>query len=129
MTDNGETSEKNLYPISVTPHFHGQEHVSKAQLTQNPTNRRKSTRYTWWNFLPITLMLQFAKVVNCFYIFTGILQFFPAIQTNKPFVILVPTFFVIGIGILKELLAELKRLSDDNKFNEQVYERVCPVGH
>ena len=31
-----------------------------------------------------------------------------------PWVILVPTGFVIGIGILKELLAECKRLKDDN---------------
>jgi magnesium-transporting ATPase (P-type) len=36
---------------------------------------------------------------------------------------------VIGLGILKELLAEIKRYNDDKKFNEQVYERIAPIGH
>lgn len=95
----------------------------------NPSNRRKSTRYTWWNFLPITLFLQFAKVVNVFYIFTGILQCFKEIRTNQPLVIFIPTAFVIGIGILKELLAELKRLKEDNRTNSMLYDRICPQGH
>jgi hypothetical protein len=41
----------------------------------------------------------------------------------------VPTAFVIGIGIIKELLAEVKRYHDDEKFNSLIYERVVPIGH
>lgn len=74
-------------------------------------------------------MLQFAKVVNCFYIFTGILQCFKKIQTNRPIVIFIPTAFVILIGILKELLAELKRHREDKKTNAMLYDRICPLGH
>ena len=59
------------FPVSVVPCFHGP--VPKGQLDHDPTNKRKSTRYTWWNFFPITLFLQFSKVVNIFYVVTGIL--------------------------------------------------------
>ena len=38
-----------------------------------PSNRIKTSRYTWWNFVPISLLLQFTKVINCFYLFNTIL--------------------------------------------------------
>ena len=112
----------------MVANFHGHELVPKEQ-NYHPTNKRKSTRYTWWNFLPITLMLQFTKVVNIFYIITGILQCFKKIQTNKPWVIFVPTGFVIGLGIFKELLGEIKRYRDDKQYNMTVIKRVAPIGH
>ncbi|MFO0117031.1 MAG: hypothetical protein ACK521_05255 [bacterium] len=40
-----------------------------------------------------------------------------------------PTGFVIGLGILKELLAEIKRLKDDKLLNNTLFERVAPAGH
>jgi UDP-N-acetylglucosamine:LPS N-acetylglucosamine transferase len=113
----------------VVPYFHGSGYIPKAQQTNNPTNKRKSTRYTWWNFFFITLFMQFAKVVNIFYVITGILQCFKKIQTNKPWVIFAPTGFVIGLGILKELLAEIKRLRDDKRLNNSLFDRVAPAGH
>lgn len=68
-------------------------------------------------------------MVIVFYLITGILQFFKKWQTNKPFVILVPTFFIIGLGIVKEALAEIKRYKEDKRFNAELYDRVAPKGH
>jgi len=67
--------------------------------------------------MPISIGMQFLKLTNCFYLFTGILQCFKTIQTNSPFAIFVPLSFVVLLGVLLELLAECKRYSEDNKTN------------
>ena len=64
-----------LYSFNVTPTFF-RNNVQKSQL-ERPTNKRKSTQYTWPTFFPIAFALQFKKLVNIFYILTGILNFFP----------------------------------------------------
>lgn len=109
------------YTHYVVPLFFA-SHVPAAQA-QNPTNKRKSTRFTWWNFFPIALALQFTKVVNIFYCMTAIMQCIPSIQTNSPMATLVPLAFVISLGILKELISELKRYKEDKAVN------ACAVTH
>jgi hypothetical protein len=61
--------------------------------------------------------MQFMKLTNCFYLFTGILQCFRTIQTNSPFAIFVPLSFVVLLGVLLEGLAECKRYKEDTKTN------------
>ncbi len=95
---------------------------------ENPSNKRKSTRYTWWNFFPIALVLQFTKVVNIFYCVTAIMQCIPSIQTNSPAATLVPLGFVISLGILKELIAEVKRYKEDKAVNAVPVTRLGPTG-
>ena len=82
-----------------------------------PSNQIKTTRYTWWNFFPISLFLQFTKVVNCFYLANMILQCFPSMSTNEPeFVgLILATLILIGMG--KELMADIKRYRTDKKSN------------
>jgi magnesium-transporting ATPase (P-type) len=82
-----------------------------------PTNKRKSTNYTWPTFFPIAFGLQFLKVVNIFYLCTAILQSIPAVSTNKPIVIIVPLSCVIGLGIIQELIGECKRYKSDKATN------------
>lgn len=48
---------------------------------------------------------------------TAIFQCIPAVSTNSPIVIIIPLSFVIGMGILQELIGELKRYNDDKKTN------------
>ena len=141
MTDKVENDEAKTFPRTtsmkvrarvlsgmdfnhhVTPFFFGAEHVPKAQY-QNPTNRRKSTRYSWWSFLPVATALQFMKVVNIFYLCTATLQTIPSIQTTKPMAIIIPLIFVISLGILKEAIAEFKRWKEDREVNAVPVHRV-----
>jgi phospholipid-transporting ATPase len=44
-------------------------------------------------------------------------------------VIFAPLAFVIGLGILKELLAEIKRYKADKMTNAMLYDVICPIGH
>ena len=105
MTESGKAAA--LYTYGVTPTFYRGQ-FSKDQQ-ERPTNKRKSTRYTWPTFFPIAFGLQFKKLVNIFYIITGILNMFRTIQVNSPIVVLVPTFLIMMIGVTKEFVSELKR--------------------
>ena len=82
-----------------------------------PSNQIKTTRYSWWNFIPVSLFLQFTKVVNCFYLAQVILQSFPSISTNKPEFVAMVLGVLILIGMIKELVADLKRYKTDKASN------------
>lgn len=81
------------------------------------SNEIKTSRYTWWNFLPISLFLQFTKVVNCFYVVSTILQSIPSISTNDPIYAGTVLIILILIGVIKELLADMKRYKTDKLSN------------
>lgn len=74
-------------------------------------------RYTWPTFFPIAFGLQFKKLVNIFYIITGILNFFPQIAVNSPIAVLGPTFCIMLLGVTKEFVGELKRYKEDKIVN------------
>lgn len=82
-----------------------------------PTNKVTSTRYTVFNFLPITFLLQFTKVINVFYLGNAILQSFPSVSTNDPLYTIIPLSVLIFLGILKEGLADYKRYKIDKAEN------------
>ena len=96
---------------------------SKQNLTHEqwnrkyPSNQIKTTRYTWWNFAPIALLLQFTKVVNCFYAVNTVLQSIPSISTNDPIYSVLVLITLIIIGMVKELLADMKRFKTDKLSN------------
>ena len=68
-------------------------------------------------FIPIAVFLQYKKVVVCFYSFNTIMQSFPSVSTNSPLVSLIPTVFIILVGMLKELYLEYKRWKSDKLIN------------
>ena len=114
------------YSYKVVPNFYSGE-VPEEQKVR-PTNKRKSTRYTWATFFPIAFALQFKKLVNIFYLITGILNFFPAIQVNSPLAVLVPTAAIMLLGVIKEFVGELKRYKEDKKVNATPVKRLAMPG-
>jgi phospholipid-translocating ATPase len=64
------------------------------------------------------------NVTNLFYTVSVILQFQPAIAVNSPLAPLVPLSFVVLIGLLKELLADLKRWHYDRRTNKTTFKRL-----
>ena len=102
-------------------------HPSQAQQ-QAPNNKIKSTHYTPWTFVPIVLLLQYKNVVVCFYTFNSIMQSIPAISTNSPMASLIPTIFIILVGMGKELYLEIRRWREDKRINEAAVNLVTGVG-
>ena len=63
------------------------------------------------------MFIQFTRAVNVFYFFNAFLQMIPAISTNNPLATIIPLSFVIVVGIIKELVVEIKRWMDDRETN------------
>jgi magnesium-transporting ATPase (P-type) len=81
------------------------------------TNKVTTTRFNLFNFLPVTIALQFAKVINVFYLGNAILQSFPSVSTNDPLYTIVPLTILVLLGVLKEGLADYKRYKIDKETN------------
>jgi phospholipid-translocating ATPase len=75
-------------------------------------------------FFPVSLLIQFTRVINIFYLFNVILQYIPSISTNDPLMTLIPLLFVIAMGMLREGLADHKRNKEDRKTNNFKFKRV-----
>ena len=110
----------------MQPNFY-REAVDKVQRTR-PTNKRKSTRYNWLSFCPIACGLQFKKVVNIFYLITGILNLFGKIRVNSPLAVLIPTALIMLLGVVKELIGELTRYKSDKQVNATPVVRMALPG-
>ena len=82
-----------------------------------PSNKIKTTRYNIFNFIPITFLLQFTKVINVFYLFNMILQSIPEVSTNDWFYTLIPLSAMVSLGMVKEFVGEYKRWKEDKQSN------------
>lgn len=91
--------------------------MAEHQRAKYPSNKVHTTRFNIFNFLPITIGLQFSKVINVFYLGNAILQSFPSVSTNDPIFTIIPLTVLVCLGILKEGLADLKRYKIDRETN------------
>lgn len=67
-------------------------------------------------------------MVNIFYLVTGVLNFFKAIQVNSPFAVIIPTCLIMLLGVLKEFVGELKRYKEDKVVNATPVMRMALPG-
>ena len=61
----------------------------------------------------MAILYQFKRVVNCVFFLNAFLQSTPSISTNNPLATIIPLSFIICVGILKELIVEVKRYMQD----------------
>jgi magnesium-transporting ATPase (P-type) len=69
------------------------------------------------NFLPLALLQRLKSVINCFYLFNAFLQTIPEISTNTPLASLIPILWVIFMGMLVDLITDLRRWKSDKATN------------
>ena len=63
-------------------------------------------------------------MINGFFIVNGCLQSIPAISTNSPLASFIPVIWVIFMGMIFELITDLRRWRSDRQVNNQRVERV-----
>jgi phospholipid-transporting ATPase len=81
-----------------------------------PHNYVRTTRYTPLTFLPLTLLENFTRMANVYFLVMAILGFFPF--SPIPWTIqFLPLLFVIAVSMLKALIEDLFRYFNDKKYN------------
>lgn len=88
-----------------------------------PLNQIKTSKYTFYNFLPLTLFLQFRRYANIYFLILTTIQCIPKISPLNPVTAVLPLIFVLLVSIVREGLEDIKRHNSDKKENEALFER------
>ncbi|CAG9569704.1 putative phospholipid transporting ATPase-like protein [Leishmania major strain Friedlin] len=83
-----------------------------------PDNSFRTAKYTLLTALPLSLLYQFYKISNIYFLLVMIIALVPGASPINPFSSIVPLSFVIGAGIFKDLWEDCKRRRADRQANE-----------
>ncbi|CDW74651.1 p-type atpase [Stylonychia lemnae] len=86
-------------------------------------NQIKTSKYTWYNFIPKNLYLQFSKVNNAYFLVILVLQVlkYVSLTGGKPSVLL-GLSTVILISAVKDIIEDIKRSQSDSQENNSITE-------
>ena len=82
-----------------------------------PSNYISTSKYTLITFLPKSLLLQFKRYANIYFLVIAILQSIAIISPLNPFTALAPFVFVIGLSMLREMYEDIQRHKSDIEIN------------
>lgn len=82
-----------------------------------PSNYIKTSKFTFWNFLPLGLLFQFKKISNVYFLINLIICFIPSVSPVNPFTAVAPLAVVLIIALIKEGYEDYKRHREDSKAN------------
>ena len=82
-----------------------------------PNNTIITSKYTWYNFFPLTLILQFKRYANIYFLITMVIQCIPIISPLNPITAVLPFVIVLAVSIFREGLEDCRRHSEDAKEN------------
>lgn len=87
-------------------------------------NTMRSTKYTFWTFLPLNLSEQFSRHQNRYYLLIACLQLISIITPVSPVSTWAPLIVVFAIAAAKEGLDDRGRAQQDRQANERLYSVV-----
>jgi magnesium-transporting ATPase (P-type) len=108
-TNNNENSNRIL--------FFGRDARTKNKSYKYPPNYIKTSKYNILTFLPLSLMSQFTRYANIYFLVTAILNCFPIISTLNPISAIAPLVFVIALSMLREGMEDYQRHKSDTELN------------
>ena len=81
-------------------------------------NAIRTSKYTFYNFLLLNLLEQFAKMANIYFLILSLMQIFKSISISggQP-TILLPLLFVVFVSMLKDCIEDNKRSKSDREEN------------
>ncbi|CAD8163492.1 unnamed protein product [Paramecium pentaurelia] len=102
--NNQRTFESNFYFV-------------QQDVPQFPSNFIKTSRYNLVTFLPFSLLLQFTRYANIYFLCIAIIQCIPILSTLNPFSAIAPLVFVLGLSMCREGWEDYGRHVSDNEVN------------
>ena len=84
-------------------------------------NYIRTTRYTFYNFIPLTILSNFQRFANIYFLFIAVIGFLPS-SPISPVTQILPLIFVISVSMIKELIEDLFRYHSDKIVNSVKFE-------
>lgn len=82
-----------------------------------PSNYQSTTKYNLLTFVPVSLLSQFKKVANIYFLCTAVLQSWPAVSPLDPFSAIAPLVFVLTVSMTREGVEDYLRYKSDKETN------------
>ena len=102
----------------------------KDHFSEFPSNFIRTTKYTLINCLPKSLLLQFKRYANIYFLIVAILQSFPQISPLQPFSAIAPLCLVLSLSLLREWLEDYERYKSDLEINKstcKIFNNGVPI--
>jgi len=81
------------------------------------SNYIKTTKYTLYSFLPLSILNQYKRIANIYFLALSVLCLIPEISPWDPVTQIAPTIFVLGIAIIREAIEDYYRYKSDTLSN------------
>ena len=81
------------------------------------SNYISTTKYTLYNFLPLSLLGQFKRYANIYFLAMAVLQCIPIISPISPISSIAPLVFVISLSMVREGFEDYSRYKSDIETN------------
>ena len=82
-------------------------------------NKINTRKYNWITFIPHSLLLQFARPANIYFLFCALIQCIPQISPLSPVTAIFPIVFVLSISLIREALEDYSRAKLDKQQNNE----------
>ena len=91
--------------------------IHKKSPKTFPSNFIKTSKYTFFNYFPKSLLLQFLRYANIYFLVIAVLQSIPTISPLNPFTAIAPLLVVLGLSMLREALEDIGKHQSDKQLN------------
>ena len=91
---------------------------NKAKYNHS-NNTISTTKYNILTFIPKSLLIQFARLPNVYFLSTAIIQSIPLISPLTSITAIVPLLFVLLVSMIRDLIEDLSRLTYDRLNNNE----------
>ncbi|KAJ3429130.1 putative phospholipid-transporting atpase [Anaeramoeba flamelloides] len=89
-------------------------------LLKFPSNYISTTRYTYFNFIPLNLFEQYRRLYNIYFLIVAIVTYFP-FSPLTPVTSTFPIVFVLSVSAIKSGVEDWSRRKADRKANSALY--------
>ena len=71
-----------------------------------PKNEIITSKYSWWDFIPKSLILQFMRIANLYFLATAIVQSIDIISPLEPYSAIGPLGLVLAVSLSREAIED-----------------------
>ena len=112
-------SQKSINVPKKYYEFYINNPIKNAQFYKHKNNYISTTKYNIITFFPKSLLLQFSRLPNIYFLFIAIIQSIKIISPLKPLAAILPLCFVLSISLIRELIEDISRYKYDRKSNNR----------
>jgi phospholipid-transporting ATPase len=99
-------------------------YINNVELNKKSYNHKSNTidtkKYGLFTFLPKSLLFQFMRLANVYFLIIAIIQSIPEISPLSPLTAAAPICFVLLVSIIREGIEDYERYKYDKEQNEEV---------